>query len=162
MEAVGTETYMNLLKEAINELKGEDAPAPVDLEIQTPFNCFIPSSYMTEPRERLKTYKRLSNMQDQNSLLALREELQDRFGHIPNELDQLLTLLSVRLILGPLGVEKLRVAGKNVELAFSQKYLNKQKERLDQTLNFFFGPPKAIPIWSRLYSNKSFFLGYFP
>ena len=146
IEAVGLESYMELLKEAIAELTGNQKAPIQDIEIQTPFSCLIPNSYITDPRERLKTYKRLSNAEETDSLEMMRTELQDRFGPIPSELHQLFELLSIRLVLGPMGIEKAKVAGKVIELKFSEEYLSHKPEYRDKIINFFVSRPRKYQL----------------
>ena len=146
IDAVGLEVYMELLKEAIAELRGSGQAPPRDIEIQTPFSCFIPGSYISNAQERLKTYKRLSNTEGTDSLQAIKAELQDRFGIFPAELNQLFELLSIRLLLRPIGIEKVKVAGKVIELKFSEEYLNSKTEYRNQIVNFFVARPRKYKL----------------
>ena len=143
IEAIGLETYMELLKEAINELQGNQQELPPkDMEIQTPFSCFIPNFYISDPKERLRTYKRLANITKAESLESIQVELQDRFGIIPMELEQLFQLMSIRLILRPLGIEKIKVTGKTIELKFSEQFIDNRVEYRDKIVNFFLSQPR--------------------
>ena len=137
IEAVGLEIYMELLKEAISELEGKKLPPPKNIEIQTPFSCFIPESYIADSRERLKIYKRFANIEDDNSLQAIQEELEDRFGLPPKELKQLFILLSIQILVRPLGIKKVNVSYKTIELTFSKEYLETNPEHQKKIVAFF-------------------------
>ena len=151
IEAVGLETYMELLKEAIREIKGEAQSIPQNIEIQTPFSCFIPQSYICNSKERLKTYKRLANVENESALQSIQLELQDRFGLFPIELSQLFQLISIQLILKPLGIEKIKVAGKILELKFSKEFINENTSYQNKIVRFFTSQSKKY-IFNKDYS----------
>ncbi|MCY4644586.1 MAG: transcription-repair coupling factor [Bacteriovoracales bacterium] len=146
LDAVGLEVYMELLKEAIHELKGEESAPRQNIEIQTPFSCFIPNSYITDDKERLKTYKRLANLEDLDSLESIKEELQERFGVMPLELRQLFELFSIRIVLLPAGIEALKVVGACIEMKFSEPFLNQREKYRDQVVQFFISRPRQYKL----------------
>ncbi|MEM6327479.1 MAG: transcription-repair coupling factor [Bacteroidota bacterium] len=106
IEDVGFETYHKILDEAVQELRadefagvfGEDAPAPPapDPTVDVAGDVFIPQNYVTNPVERLDLYRRLGAVETAQEASAFRDELADRFGPVPAEVDTLLTLARMR------------------------------------------------------------------
>ncbi|MEM1054677.1 MAG: transcription-repair coupling factor [Bacteroidota bacterium] len=102
IEDVGFETYHQILDEAVQELRadefaevfGEDAPAPPapDPTVDVEGDVFIPQTYVTNPVERLDLYRRIGAVETVEDADAFREELADRFGPVPPEVETLLTL----------------------------------------------------------------------
>jgi len=104
---VGFETYHQILDEAVQELRFEefhdlfkDAPAPrlgetvVDVEE----DAFIPESYLANHLERLDLYRRISEADRPEGLAEFRAEMEDRFGPVPGEVDNLLRAMEIKLL----------------------------------------------------------------
>jgi len=89
MEAVGFEYYMQLLDQAIRGLKGEvvedDNP-----EINLKVDIRVPEDYLPQVNLRLNFYKRLASVEDLAEIDRIREEARDRFGPLPEPVENLL------------------------------------------------------------------------
>ncbi|MBF0363471.1 MAG: transcription-repair coupling factor [Oligoflexia bacterium] len=166
IENIGLELYMQLLEEAISELKKETSPASItdsveknrDVEIQTPFPSFIPNTYMADSGTRLKYYKKLSNSHTQDDLLQLRDEIADIFGSIPPELENLLLILEVRTILRHCAITSLIVSKDQIHIKFDQQELNTNSKLRDQIIKIFMSRPKIYkikPDYSVTYFSKN-------
>ncbi|MEE2749977.1 MAG: transcription-repair coupling factor [Myxococcota bacterium] len=83
IEAVGFETYMELLDEALAEARGESARRKLDPEVRLPGDAFLPEEWMPEMGDRLATYKRLATADGVEAIRALSDELEDRMGELP-------------------------------------------------------------------------------
>jgi transcription-repair coupling factor (superfamily II helicase) len=107
---VGYETYQRILSEAVQELRageyseafdedGEKAPLPPapDTAVDVEADALLPKGYVSNNTERLNLYRRISDATDAETLTALREELEDRFGALPPEGEQLLEASALRL-----------------------------------------------------------------
>ena len=115
---------MDLLQEAVQEIKGEQKVSVKNIEIQAPFSAYIPNNYIPDHSLRLKYYKRLSNCNDLSRLEEITSELGDAFGMTPKELDALYSILRSRIIFQPLGLRLVKVAGSQIGLYFDQEILN--------------------------------------
>jgi len=89
MEAVGFETYCRLLEEAVAELEGRELPGRREVELRLGLDLQLPESYIPEPALRLSFYKRLASASDFDALAALMDEVVDRYGPAPAQLDTL-------------------------------------------------------------------------
>lgn len=105
--AVGFDLYNQLLQEAIAELKGERVERAKTTEIKLAVGATIPEDYMIDPRDRLLYYKRISAVADENELWSLESQIADRYGRLPDEVERLMRLASLRLLATDLGVEHL-------------------------------------------------------
>ncbi len=146
IEAIGLEFYMDLLQEAIQEMRGEHKVAVKNIEIQAPFSAYIPNGYIPDHALRLKYYKRLSNCNDLNRLEDIISELNDAFGITPKELEALYSILRSRITFQPLGMRLVKVSGTQIGLFFDQEILNWNHQLRDKMLNFFMNKPKLYKI----------------
>ncbi len=142
IEAIGLEFYMDLLQEAIQEIKGEQKVSTKNIEIQAPFSAYIPNAYIEDHALRLKYYKRLSNCGELARLEEIISELTDAFGITPKELEALYSILRSRIIFKPLGLRLIKVSGSQIGLYFDQEILNWNHQLRDKMLNFFINKPK--------------------
>jgi transcription-repair coupling factor (superfamily II helicase) len=157
IEAIGLELYMDLLKDAINEIKGEKKLIKKDIEILTPFTAYIPNHYITDPGERLKQYKRLSNCETLNLLESIRSEFQDIYGIFNAELENLFIILETRIALQTLGLKSVQVAGATITLKFDRGFLDSNHKLRDNVVSFFIARPKIYqftPDYQVLYQHK--------
>jgi transcription-repair coupling factor (superfamily II helicase) len=146
IEAIGLEFYMDLLQEAVQEIRGEQRVSVKNIEVQTPFSAFIPNSYIPDNGLRLKYYKRLSNSGSTKKLEEIISELTDAFGHTPKELEALYSILRTRIYLQPLAIRLVKVAGTHIHLYFDQEVLNHNSQLRDKMLNFFMNKPKLYKL----------------
>lgn len=158
IEAVGLELYMELLKEAIFEIRGEKKILKKDIEILTPFPAFIPNHYISDPGERLKQYKRLSNCESVSLLENIKEEFQDVYGLFSEELNNLFVVLETRIMLQTLGLKSVQVGGVAITLKFDRNFLESSPELRDRVVGFFISRPKIYqftPDYRVIYHHKT-------
>lgn len=146
VDQIGLELYMDLLQEAIHEIKGEQRVESRNIEIQTPFNSFIPNNFITDHALRLKYYKRMSNAQTLDRLEELSAEMSDVFGLLPKELESLFSILRARLWFRPLGVKLVKVANTQITLYFDKEVIESNEGLRDRVLNIFLGKPKLYKV----------------
>lgn len=146
IEAIGLEFYMDLLQEAIQEIRGEHKVAAKNIEIQAPFSAFIPNSFIPDYALRLKYYKRLSNSNNSIKLEDIITELTDAFGMIPKELEALFSILRARILFQPLALRLVKIGGSTITLFFDQEILNHNHQLRDKMLSFFMNKPKLYKL----------------
>ena len=118
--AVGFELYNQMIEKAVRELKGEEAVEEITPEIHFQLPAFIPEAYVEGPGERLSLYRRLSFSRSEAEVDAFREELADRFGKIPLEVEHLLEVIKVKILLTRLSIRKLEETSSQLILTFDQ------------------------------------------
>lgn len=96
INAVGFETYAELLKEAVAEIKGQAPPKrnlpPFDIAC----DAFIPEDYVPSEAQKITLYKRISGARDLDEVQEMADELRDRFGAPPPPVRRLLAIMRVR------------------------------------------------------------------
>jgi transcription-repair coupling factor (superfamily II helicase) len=119
--AVGFEFYAQLMEKAVRELKGEEVVEEITPEIRFHLPAFIPESYVKDPGERLSLYRKLSLSRSDEDAEMIREELIDRFGKIPKEVDHLLEVIKVKILLTRLSIKKFEATPSQWVLTFDEK-----------------------------------------
>jgi transcription-repair coupling factor (superfamily II helicase) len=105
--AVGFDLYTQLIQETVRELKGERAEAEVDPTIRLRAEGYIPESYVPDPALRLNLYKRLAAFREARQVPDFAEELADRFGPLPAEVEWLLQAVDLKIQARGLRVEEI-------------------------------------------------------
>ena len=116
---IGYDTYHKILDEAIRELKQnefrevfreeieEQMDFVQDVQIDSDLEMLIPDDYINNIAERMAMYTRLDNVRNEQELEAFRQELQDRFGRIPPQVDELFQAIRLRWVAKDLGFERI-------------------------------------------------------
>ena len=118
--AVGFELYTQLMEKAVRELKGEVVVEEITPEIHFHLPAFIPEFYVEGPAERLSLYRRLSFSRSDDEVERIREEMVDRFGRIPMEVDHLLEVIKVKILLTKLSIRKFEETPSQLVLTFDK------------------------------------------
>lgn len=105
---VGYDMYSRILREAIREVKSEreggdgalsDFVEDLEPDMKIGFSCFIPPAYVPDVEERLLLYRRMVSLEDRRAAGLLSEDLEDRFGQMPEEVVTLLDSMVLRSML---------------------------------------------------------------
>ncbi|NIN13463.1 MAG: transcription-repair coupling factor [Gemmatimonadales bacterium] len=117
--AVGFDLYMRWLNDAVRALKGEGVLTehpPADVTLDGP--AHLPDVYVPDEDAKLDFYRRLACAGQLGEIAALREELRDRFGPLPDEADRLLVASELRALGARLGLQSIVVRGDDARLRF--------------------------------------------
>jgi transcription-repair coupling factor (superfamily II helicase) len=123
MKEVGFALYTEMLGEAVRALKaGREpdlgAPLAAVTEIRLHVPALLPADYCGDVHERLTLYKRMANCADLDGLDALREELVDRFGKLPDPARALLDTHRLRILSKPLGIARIDASAEAIVIQF--------------------------------------------
>jgi len=121
LAAVGYETYMEMLEEAVEELRGKPPSDEVDPEIRLPVAARLPETYVPDVNQRLVLYKRLASAPDEEDLGRVRDELLDRFGALPPEAHHLIEVIRLKITARQLGIAALDIARGELVLTASRQ-----------------------------------------
>ncbi|HEU4364536.1 MAG TPA: transcription-repair coupling factor [Candidatus Krumholzibacteria bacterium] len=102
--AVGFELYCKMLKETVDQLRGEARDQTPPCRVEAPYSCYIPDRFVPDADERMFLYKRFARMTDPAEVPAMEAELADRFGEIPPPARALLDLATIKLEAQALGI----------------------------------------------------------
>ena len=107
IEAVGYDTYVRLLEETVKELKGEEVPIEIHATLNLGLELRIPVDYISDDAQRLRSYKRIADVKDDEQTARIAEELSDRYGPVPEEVSTLLRFSALKSLAQRTGVESI-------------------------------------------------------
>ncbi len=116
MEAVGFETYCQLLEEAVAELEGRPSTSRREVELRLGVDLQLPELYLPEPALRLSFYKRLAACDGEEALSELLVEMADRYGPAPAQVEALAEAQRVRMAARRAGVAAVARRGRKWRL----------------------------------------------
>lgn len=114
--AVGYDLYMEMLEQAIAELRGEALDEGLEPEIKLPLPSLLPESYVPDVNQRLVLYKQLSCARSFGELAEIRDDLLDRFGPLPTEGRNLIEVIRLKIRSRELGIEAIETSGRSLVL----------------------------------------------
>ncbi|MFN3505311.1 MAG: transcription-repair coupling factor [Caldimicrobium sp.] len=112
---VGYELYLELLENTIRSLKGEEI-VDWEPEVNLKVSALIPPSYVPDTEERLSLYRELVLIKDLHDLYHFRDFLQDKYGNLPQEVENLITIYELKLLMKRLKILSLEEKGKYIHL----------------------------------------------
>ncbi len=115
---VGYEMYLDLLEQAIQELKGENAPPRIDPEIRLKLEAYIPEDYVPDTQQRMNLYKRLSRAESSSEIDDTEEEIFDLYGKAPLQVSHLIQIMRIRLAMKGTRILRLDYNGQDLVLTF--------------------------------------------
>lgn len=121
--AVGYDLFLQLMENAIAELKGEAVVEKLSPEINVRMSAYVPESYMAGVDQRLSAYRRLSGMQEVQEIIEFKKEMADRYGPLPEEVTNLLVKMMLKLLCVRAGVHRFDLLDTQLHLYFSEKHL---------------------------------------
>lgn len=136
MVNVGFDTYCQLLEETVNELKGEvvnkTKPAIVDINV----TAFIPDEWVGSKEQKMIEYKRLADVRSETELDYIVSEWKDRFSRIPDEVENLIKLIKIRLAATDCGISVVRETADNIRIytPFAQYEWNILKSNINNDI----------------------------
>jgi transcription-repair coupling factor (superfamily II helicase) len=111
--AVGFELYCQMIDEAVGAAReaetGEEAPEPVRLDV--PVDAYLPAAFIPFEAAKIDVHRRIAAAREPGELRAIRDELIDRFGPPPPEVENLLALQRARIELGRAGARSVEFRG---------------------------------------------------
>ncbi len=132
---LGYETYQKILAEAVSELKNdefadlyveENGDATTlsgdffvdDCNVECDLKAYLPENYVPGAAERMQLYRELDSLTSDSDVAAFRSRLEDRFGALPQEAEELLRVVPLRRLARRLGCERLMLRGGRMTLYF--------------------------------------------
>jgi transcription-repair coupling factor (superfamily II helicase) len=114
IEGVGFDLYVRLVGEAVAEFRGEEAPESVEMKVELPVDAHLPHDYVPGERLRLEAYRKIAEVTAEEGLQAVREELLDRYGPVPEPVENLLAVARLRIKARRAGLTEITLQGNQV------------------------------------------------
>ena len=122
IKEVGYELYQQMIEEAVAKLRtGEDtieSDGQWSPQINIGTSVLIPEGYVEDLQVRLGLYRRLADLHDQQAVDAFGAELRDRFGPVPEEVNHLLAVVSIKLLCRTANVQSVDAGPKGAVMGF--------------------------------------------
>jgi len=112
MDAIGFDLYMEMLEEAIKEIRGQEIPKVDDTQIDLPLTAFIPADYIPDLDQKMSAYRAVAAASSKEELAQIVAEWSDRYGEIPKAALQLLRVVELKQVAKNLGFSRIRPEGK--------------------------------------------------
>ena len=117
--SVGFDLYMRLVGEAVGDFKrgGVEEESLPDTKVDLPVDAHLPHDYIPGERLRLEAYRRLAGAYDDAAIAAVRDELVDRYGPLPDPVERLLAVAAFRVVARRYGLTEVTLQGNQVRFA---------------------------------------------
>lgn len=119
IETIGYDLYVKFLNQAIKKLKGEEIKETVDTTIDLSVDGYIPSKYIEDEEQKIEVYKKIAAVKEKEDYSELVDELVDRFGDIPKEVENLLDISYIKNNAGDYYIQNITQANRVITLEFS-------------------------------------------
>lgn len=118
---VGYELYCKLLDDAVRKLKGEKVEEDIETSINLPIDAFLPDDYIPDSRQKISIYKKISALKNEKQKDELTEELKDRYGDIPEPVEMLLEITTIKQLSQKLGISTIVAGGNRIKVTFDER-----------------------------------------
>ena len=116
IEGVGFDLYVRMVADAVAAFKGQRKEEKKDLRLDITVDAHIPEDYISAERLRLEVYGKIAAVETSEQEKDLREELADRYGPIPQQVDLLFEIARLRSLLRRMGIDELATQGKYLRI----------------------------------------------
>ncbi|MEF9883368.1 transcription-repair coupling factor [Streptomyces sp. P9-A4] len=119
---VGFDLYVRMVGEAVADYRaqmegGAEEEAPLEVKIELPVDAHMPHDYAPGERLRLQAYRSIASANSEEDIRAVREELTDRYGKLPEPVENLLLVAGLRMLARACGVGEIVLQGPNIRFA---------------------------------------------
>ena len=130
LEQVGYDTYCNLLDEVVKEMRGEEVEEEVDIQIDLNVTSYIPDEYISDGSQKIEIYQNIALCKNEEDIQNVIDEIIDRFGNMPPELENLLDIARIKYLAKKLYITKIMSKKTAVVFTFTQNKFNINIEEL--------------------------------
>ncbi|GFE24235.1 transcription-repair coupling factor [Streptomyces nigrescens] len=116
---VGFDLYVRMVGEAVADYRaslegGVEEEPPLEVKIELPVDAHVPHDYAPGERLRLQAYRAIASASSEEDIAAVREELTDRYGKLPEPVENLLLVAGLRMLARACGVADITLQGANI------------------------------------------------
>ena len=133
LEQVGYDTYCNLLDEVVKEMQGKEVEPDLDIQIDLNVTSYIPDEYISDSSQKIEIYQNIALCKNEQDIQNVVDEIIDRFGNMPGELENLLDIARIKYLAKPLYITKIASKKTSVVFTYDQKKFNVDIVRLVET-----------------------------
>src|SRR5699024_10389483 len=124
IEAIGYDLYVKYLNETVRKLKGQEKKEKIETTVDLNVDGFIPKNYIVEEEQKIEIYKKISAIENMKDYEEMIDELIDRFGDVPKEVDNLMNISYIKHLAGESYITNIEQKGNKIILEFkSHSYI---------------------------------------
>lgn len=120
LEQVGYDTYCNLLDEVVKEMQGVEVEPDLDIQIDLNVTSYIPDEYIPDSSQKIEIYQNIALCKSEENIQNVVDEIIDRFGNMPSELENLLDIARIKYLAKTLRISKIASRKTAVVFTFEQ------------------------------------------
>ncbi len=119
MDSIGYDLYVKFLGQAISRLKGEKVKESIDTTIDLKVDGYIPKKYISDEEQKIEVYKKISSLESESDFSELLDELIDRFGDLPREVENLMEISYIRANANKIDIKNILQRDNDIKLEFA-------------------------------------------
>jgi len=121
IDAIGFDLYTTMLERTVQELRGEEIEEDISTQLNLGVDVRIPDDYIFDMSQRLRTYKRIASAHDDEELARIHEEISDRYGRMPESVENLFEFATIRRAAQSIGIVSIDRVKDSVSIKLSEK-----------------------------------------
>lgn len=114
---MGYDTYCHLLDEVVKEMKGIQVEPEIEVQIDLNVTSYIPDEYIQDGNQKIEIYQNIALCQNEQDIQNVIDEIIDRFGNMPSELENLIAIARIKYLAKQLKISK--IASKKTAVVFT-------------------------------------------
>ncbi|MBW4521197.1 MAG: transcription-repair coupling factor [Scytolyngbya sp. HA4215-MV1] len=111
MDTIGFDLYIEMLEEAIKEIRGQEIPQVDDTQIDLNLTSFIPADYIPDLDQKMSAYRAVASASSRQELAQIAADWSDRYGPIPKAAQQLIRVVELKQTAKKLGFSRIKPEG---------------------------------------------------
>lgn len=119
LATVGFGLYVRMLKEAVQELRGETLEETIEPTLDIHVKALLPDDYIVDKQTKATLYQRMLAVKKEEEMSDILDELVDRFGTPPAEVENLLQIIRIKIQAKELKVEQIIQKKQNITIQFA-------------------------------------------
>jgi transcription-repair coupling factor (superfamily II helicase) len=124
MLAIGYDLYVKFLDRAVKEIQGKQVEEDVETSVDLNVDGYIPSSFIENEEQKIEIYKKIAAAENKDDIFDITEEIIDRFGNIPVQVDNLLKISYIKSLSKRIKIKSITQAGNTVNIEMTRDYLS--------------------------------------
>ena len=124
MEQVGYDTYCRLLDEVVKEMKGIEVKEEQDIQLDIDVSSYIPDNFIESNSQKIEIYQNIALCRTEEDVQNVIDEIIDRYGHMPEELENLIEIARIKNLCKEANVLKISQRKDKVVFYFDKSKFN--------------------------------------
>ncbi len=110
--------YCKLLDEVVKEMRGEQVEVEIDVQIDINVSSYIPDEFIENSAQKIEVYQNIALCKTKEDILNVTDEIIDRYGKMPDEVENLLKISEIKQKCKEKGISKLAQKGESIVVEF--------------------------------------------